>query len=238
MIYSNRDYTRIVRPLPGYVERDAYGIPVIEPEPIDISNINNGKWLTNIANATAHARHRKSKIVHCFSYDDTLWRQYNNPWGFLQRVGDYYAVSSMDFSMDENMTVAQVIGCTFQNRWSGAFLQVNGKRTIPTVGWTVEELDDISFSGLRDGGVFIISSMSVRDTAQTLKTFLRGYLVLRERFPNTQIICVGDFIPGMDHDICFVKYKESFGSWDRHPGAIWQPSLFNWDGSVANLGGM
>ena len=54
---------------------------------------------------------------------------------------------------------------------------------------------------------------------------------MRQRFPNTRIISVDDRLEGMDTDICYVKYEESFGSWDRHPD-WWQPKFFNWDMSI------
>ena len=44
-VYKNLDYVRIVHPLPQYVERDIYGIPFVEADSIDISDMNNGKWL-------------------------------------------------------------------------------------------------------------------------------------------------------------------------------------------------
>ena len=239
LVYDNLNYVRIVRPLPNFVEHDAYGIPVMEAQSVDISKINNGIWLTNLSNATSGARNRENKIVHCFAKDEVLRRKYNNPYRLLEQLGGYYAASSLDFSMDEKMVEAQIILLTFQNRWSGAFLQTHGIRTIPTVGWTIERFYDITFSGLRDGGTFIISTMNVREDGRE-KVFLRGYCEMRNRFPCTKIICVGAPLRGMDDDICFVKYfRESFGSWDRNPGkAIWQPGMFNWDGSVANLGGM
>ena len=39
-IYSNKDYIRIMRPLPSFVDRDIFGIPVIEAACIDISALN------------------------------------------------------------------------------------------------------------------------------------------------------------------------------------------------------
>lgn len=36
----------------------------------------------------------------------------------------------------------------------------------------------------------------------------------------------------MDSDICFVKYEESFGTFDAHCD-YWQPKLFNWDMTIS-----
>ena len=66
---------------------------------------------------------------------------------------------------------------------------------IPTVGWTNSDTYDICFSGLRDGGVFIISTLGTNNIV-SYREFIPGYNEMRKRFPNTQIICVGDVLYG------------------------------------------
>ena len=229
-IYKNKDYIQIMRPLPDYVERDIYGIPVIEAVPIDISSMNNGLWLINMKNISAKDKHADKKIVHSLCFDNTLRSAYNNPITFLSRVAPYYAVSSFDFSMDKKMDFKQILDATYDNRWIGAFIQTNGKLVIPTVGWTTPDTYDICFAGLRDGGVFIISTLGVNNRI-CQPDFLAGYHEMRCRFPNTKIISVGARIDGMDNDVCYIKYEDSFGSWDRR-NDYWQPQLLNWDMSI------
>ena len=106
----------------------------------------------------------------------------------------------------------------------------SGKRTIPTVGWTSAASHNLCFSELRDGGVFIISSLGVNNNL-SYPDFIEGYLELRRRFPNTKIICVGDKLSGMDNDVCYVLYEESFGTADRYQN-YWQPRLINWNMSI------
>ena len=234
-VYKNLDYVRIVHPLPQYVERDIYGIPFVEADSIDISDMNNGKWLINLDHAGSKDKYAYRKIVHGFSTDEVLMRQYNNPYRFLQKVGRYYAVTTLDFSRDDTFTVAQVIDATFRNRWSGAFLQANGKMVIPTVGWTTEDYFDITFSGLRNGSTFIISTLGPH-SVNNGQEFLAGHHELRSRFPDSKLICVGNAFPGMDSDVCYIPFEESFGSWDRYQD-YWQPALFNWDCSVSKVAG-
>ena len=228
--YSNTEYLRIIRPLPSYVERDFMDIPVIRPEKFDISDINNGKWLINLKNTKPSDRLAKSKIVHSFCYDDVLRRWYNNPLGYAKKVAPYYAVSSFDFTMDEKMDLAQIFIATYRNRWTGAFLQSHGINVIPTVGWVTPKTYEICFSGLRDGGVFIISTLGVNNIV-CRENFLLGYKELRNRFPNTTLICVGDQLSDMDNDVCYVKYEDSFGNWDRYRN-YYQLLLVNWDNSI------
>lgn len=234
-VYKNLEYVRIVHPLPQYVERDIYGIPFVETDAIDISDLNNGKWLINLDHAGNKDKNAYRKIVHGFSTDKVLMRQYNNPYRFLSKIGHYYAVATLDFSMDEKFTAAQIIDATFRNRWSGAFLQANGKMVIPTVGWTTEAYFNITFSGLRNGGTFIISTLGTH-SVNNGQDFMVGYYELRSRFPDSRLICVGNAFPEMDSDVCYIPFDESFGSWDKYQD-YWQPALFNWDSSVAKVAG-
>jgi hypothetical protein len=228
--YKNKDYMKLIRPLPQYVERDDYDIPFIETQHIDITGLNNEKWLISMKNAKATDTNAAKKIVHSFCYDDVLNRAYNNPIKFLHRVAKYHAVASFDFSMHDEMDFRQILGATYDNRWIGAFLQTNGKRVIPTVGWVNKEYDDICFAGLRNGGTFMIATIGVKNIMCS-QCFLRGYFEMRQRFPDSRIICVGDKINGMDSDVLFVPYDESFGNWEQYPG-FWQTRLFNADGTT------
>ena len=220
-----------MRPLPNCVERDQYGIPVIEAQQIDISAMNNGLWLINMKNMSTKDKNAEHKIAHSFCYDDVLRRAYNDPIKHLARAAPYYAVSSFDFSMDIKMDFKTILAAIYDNRWSGVFMQTQGKLVIPTVGWLKPDTYDLCFLGLRDGGVFIISTLGTNNI-KSYPDFIRGYHEMRTRFPSTQIICVGDRLKGMDDDVCYVPYEESFGTWDKYQD-YWQPSLLNWDGSIA-----
>ena len=225
--YSIKDYIKLMRPLPDSVERGKYGIPFIEKEEIDIDRIQNGIELINIHNLSKKDKHPERKIVHSFHYDKDLRREYDNPYNFLEKVAKYYAVASFDFSMHKGMSMAQIIESTFANRWMGAFLQTNGFKTIACVGWVTIDTYDICFEGLRDGAVFIISTLGVNNDL-CLKDFIDGYRELRRRFPNSIIICVGDRVNGMDDDVCYISYRQSFGNRDKYQD-YWQPRLFNWN---------
>lgn len=228
-IYTNKVYTNVVRPLPFYVKKDIYDIPFIEIDHIDIHNINNGKWLINMKNLSKKDKRANNKIVHSFCYDDVLERAYNNPYSYLKKVSDYYAVSTFDFSMDLKMDFPLILNAIYKNRWIGAFLQSYGKKVIPIVGW-IKNYYDICFAGLRDGGVFIISTLGCNNFLSEID-FLNGYKYLRCKYNNTRIVCVGDKIKGMDDDVCYVKYEDSFGYYNEN-NPYWQRKFINWDGTI------
>ena len=75
--YTFEQYIRIVRPLPKFVKRDIYSIPVVEADDIDISLLGNGISLISMHNAKPSDPYAKRKIVHAFRYDDELYRAYN-----------------------------------------------------------------------------------------------------------------------------------------------------------------
>ena len=231
--YNIKEYINLVRPIPQNWPVDKYGIPFVKRSEIDISNLNNGKWLINIENASSNDKNANIKIVHSFKFDDILERNYNHPFKFLEKICNYCAICTFDFSMHPEMKEAQIIEATFKNRWSGMWLQSNGiNNVIVTVGWVDENTYDICFSGIEDGTILMISTIGSCNN-ESRKLFLKGYKEMRNRFPNSKIICVGNKIDGMDDDICFVEYKESFGNKDKY-SEYWQPKIFNWQNLEIN----
>ncbi len=231
--YNKKEFTKLIRPIPKNWPKDKYGIPYVKKSNIDISNLNNGKWLISIGNISLKDEKSNNKIIHCFKYDNVLERYYNNPFKTLEKVSRYYAASTLDFSMHTEMSEAQIIDATFKNRWSGVWLQSNGYlNVIVTVGWVDEDTYDICFSGIEDGCVLMISTLGI-DNIECNALFLNGYKEMRRRFPNSKVICVGNKISGMDDDVCFIGYKNSFGNDDKYH-VYWQPSIFNWENLEVN----
>ncbi len=227
-VYENEIYIKLIRPVPETWPTDVYGIPFIKKSNIDISDINNGKWLIGLNNANSKDKNKLKKIVHSFKNDDEINRFYNKPYFMLERLCPYYCVATFDFSMDKKMKKAQIIDATFKNRWSGAWLQMNGQeRVIVTVGWVEEDTYDICFAGIEDGTTLLISTLGIiKDGDYNL--FIKGYKEMRKRFPSSQIICVGNRLECMDDDICYVSYKDSFGNRDNYHEK-WQYHFLNWE---------
>ena len=149
MEYNRKDYINLIRPIPKYWRTDIYGIPFVKRNDIDITYLNNGKFLISVNNVSFKDNNKTNKIVHCFKDDKVLERIYNDPTKFIQKIASYYACSTLDFSMYPNMSVAQIIDATFKNRWSGMWLQINGfKNVIVAVGWVNEDTYDICFAGI------------------------------------------------------------------------------------------
>lgn len=230
--YSNKDYVKILRPIPRNWPKDIEGIPFIKKSTIDISGINNGKWLISVSNINRNSKNLSRKIAHCFKFDSELNRLYQNPYLALERMAKCYAAATFDVSMHKEMQRAQIVGATFENRWSGVWLQMNGfERVLVTVGWVKPETYDVCFAGIEDGASLMISTLGVCNEGAR-EDFLLGYNEMRRRFPSSQIICLGKRLEGMGGDICYVDYALSFGNFDSKKD-FWQAKLFNWDFSEA-----
>ena len=228
-IYNNKEYIKLMRPIPNDWPVDVEGIPFVRKSIIDITNLNNGKWMINISNASESDKNAYRKLIHCFKENNELNRFYNNPFMFLSKIGPYYSSSTLDYGMHPGMKRAQIIEATFKNRWSGVWQQMNGKDKVAvTVGWVFKDTYDICFAGIEDGTLLIISTLGVCNDFSK-DDFLNGYYEMRRRFPTSKIICIGNKIEGMDEDVCYIKYRQSFGNWDKYRN-YWQPSMFNWNG--------
>ena len=225
--FNNNHYQGTVHPLPEGFETHILNIPVIKRDEIDISKLNNGLCLINMKNASRADKHPEVKIVHSFDMDNELMKVLSNPITSLIRMGRYYAVSSLDISIDPRMNCTQVLISTYLNRWWGVFLQSYGVPVIPCVGWALEDTYDICFAGIEPKCTLMISTLGVGNKSSA-PIFLRGFHELRKRFPDSQIICVGDRVNGMDTDVCFVKFEDSFG-YSNFYHSWFQPCLFSWD---------
>ena len=112
-VYNNKEYIRIVRPLPSFVKRDKRSIPFIEPVNIDISDINNGIWLINSKNANSkdkngaptNARILAEKLASFFKDNDNvtipikedLWNKVAINFIFCYKIFSNYFITSRSF---------------------------------------------------------------------------------------------------------------------------------------------
>ncbi len=68
----------------------------------------------------------KYKTIHFFTYDWHFDNVYTNPQNALEKLQQYYAVLTPDFSMYFDMPLALQIYSIFKNRWCGAYWQGQG----------------------------------------------------------------------------------------------------------------
>lgn len=99
-----------------------YNMPLIRKQEIDVEKIQ----LLCYADARNGDEKNKDKTIHFFTYDWKFGKVYDNPDEELEKLGQYYALFSPDFSVFTNMPLALQIESVFKNRWCGAFWQSRG----------------------------------------------------------------------------------------------------------------
>lgn len=108
-----------------------YGIPLIKRQNIDINKID----LWGYSKTKLEDKENAQKTVHFFTYDWQFESVYAKPENAMEKLEQYYALLSPDFSLYLDKPIALQIYSTFKNRWCGAYWQNMGKLVIPTVEW-------------------------------------------------------------------------------------------------------
>lgn len=106
-----------------------YQIPLIRKQDIDLDTIN----LIGYSDTKRDDKENAYKTVHFFTYDWFFDKVYENAADLAEKLRQYYALLSPDFSMFTDMPKALQIYSVFKNRWCGAYWQSLVLRVIPTI---------------------------------------------------------------------------------------------------------
>ncbi len=167
-----------------------YGMPLIRKQNIDLDKIE----LWNFTKAKSNDEENKHKTIHFFTYDWHFDSVYEKPEMVMEKLNQYYALLSPEFSLYWDMPKALQIYSTFKNRWCGAFWQKQGMRVIPTVCCAGEESYDFCFDGIEQGSVVAVSTYR---REQYKNEFMKSYNKMLEVIKPSVVICYGDPFPGM-----------------------------------------
>lgn len=170
-----------------------YNIPFIKKDDINLENIDLWGYTKTKMNDTENAH----KVVHFFTYDWNFESVYDNPEKAMEKLEQYYAILTPDFSTYEDMPLALQIYNLFRNRWCGAYFQSMGKKVIPTVEWD-DRLYDCCFLGIEEGSVVAISTYKRQIKPQD---YLEGYNKMLEVIKPKAVICYGEKIDGMKGNV-------------------------------------
>lgn len=159
-----------------------YDIPLVKRQNIDINKIE--PW--GYAKAKMNDEENRHKTIHFFTYDWLFEAVFNMPEIAMEKLDQYYALLTPDFSMYWNMPRALQITSTFKNRWCGAYWQKQGMKVIPTIEWGDESSFEFCFDGVELGSVVAVSTYSREDFKNE---FLLGYNEMLRRIKPSAIIC-------------------------------------------------
>lgn len=89
-----------------------YDFPIIKRQDIDTDKI---KFIS-FADAKKEDAENRDKTIHFFTYDWKFEKVYENAEEELEKLSQYYALLSPDFSLFTNMPLALQIQSVFKNR--------------------------------------------------------------------------------------------------------------------------
>lgn len=162
-----------------------YGIPLIKKQDIDLTKIE----LWNYTKTKLGDNENKHKTIHFFTYDWNFQNVYDQPEKALEKLDQYYALLTPEFSTYKDMPLARQIDSVFKNRWCGAFWQKQGMKVIPTISWGSIPCMEFCFDGVEQGSVVAVSTYTREDNKEG---FMLGYNKMMEIIKPSAIICYGE----------------------------------------------
>lgn len=198
--YEGNDYEEIKRQNKQRLVRNEfkgvgrYGIPFIKRQHIDLDKIE----LLNFTKTKVDDNENKHKTIHFFTYDWLFDKVYDKPEIALEKLDQYYALLTPEFSTYKDMPIARQIDSVFKNRWCGAYWQKQGMKVIPTVSWGSIPCMEFCFDGIEKGSVVAVSTYTREDNKNG---FMLGYNKMLEIIEPSAIICYGVPFPEMKGNI-------------------------------------
>ena len=144
-------------------------------------------------------------IAH-FYYDDFKFMQaWRNPDKYLDRLRQFKAVISPDFSLYTDFPRAlQILSC-YRRQWVGAYWQMQGLDVIPDVVWGDKKSFDYCFLGIPEGGTVAVSTVGVAAdkywNGEQGEMFRDGYNEMMKRLSPSTILFYGDMVEGLEGNI-------------------------------------
>lgn len=171
------------------------GIPPLEPTPAPEGK---PEWISfNFMRGDAEP---EKHGLHFFIDDYQFIRLWDNPDAYLDKLKQYQAVCTPDFSLYTDFPLAVQQFNHFRKHWLGAYWQMHGIQVIPTICWSDMASFDWCFDGEPTNSCVAVSSVGTQNREATRKGFLAGYRAMMERLTPTHIIFYGDVPPECEQD--------------------------------------
>ena len=181
---------------PEYVGK--YGIPVIEPTHTSGAEFMRFcDWKEN---------NDPGDVIAHFYYDDYKFIQaWKEPDFYVDRLRNFKAVISPDFSLYTDFPLALQIMSCYRRQWVGAYWQSIGLDVIPDVIWGEPETFEFCFDGIPKGGTVAVSSVGVKNdkswNGKEGDLFRRGYDEMLRRLEPETVLFYGKLIDGLGGNI-------------------------------------
>lgn len=184
-----------------------YQIPIIAKQKIDFDEIS----LLSYVNTKNADKENSYKTVHFFTHDWHFDKVYDNAYEEVEKLKQYYALLSPDFSMFVDMPIALQLYSVFKNRWCGAYWQSLGLKVIPTVSWGDERSFDFCFKGVEKGSTVAVCTYYRENDEQS---FMLGYNKMLEVIQPSAILCYDEPFKAMKGNI--KEYLPTTYEWTKN----------------------
>ena len=184
-----------------------YQIPIIAKQKIDFDEIS----LLSYVNTKKDDKENSCKTVHFFTHDWHFDKVYDNAYEEVEKLKQYYALLSPDFSMFVDMPLALQLYSVFKNRWCGAYWQSLGLKVIPTVSWGDERSFDFCFEGVEKGSTVAVCTYYRENDEQS---FMLGYNKMLEVIQPSAILCYDEPFKAMKGNI--KEYLPTTYEWTKN----------------------
>lgn len=173
-----------------------YDIPKIEPLK-EIGEIK--EWIS--FNYVLSDKEPQGKAVHFFIDDYQFERIWKNPEKYVDKLKQYVAVCSPDFSPYGDMPLATQIFNHYRKHWVAKYLQERGVKIIPTIRASTDKRSlEFYLEGEPKGGIVIISSMWT-NTNEQKEIFKEEYNIMYKTLKPKKIYLYGKKIEGLEGNI-------------------------------------
>lgn len=163
-----------------------YDIPQIHPV-FDLPDID--EWIG--FNYVLTDKEPERKAVHFFIDDYQFERLWNNPEKYVDKLKQYAAVATPDFSPYADMPLVCQLYNHYRKHWIGAYLQANGVRVVPTIRASTDPRSlEWYLEGEPVGGIVLISNMWTK-TEETKACFMREYQGMMDGLRPSRVIVYG-----------------------------------------------
>ncbi len=171
-----------------------FQIPLIRKQEIDFDTIS----LLSYVQTKATDEENAYKTIHFFTHDWLFDKVYDKAFDEAEKLKQYYALLSPDFSMFTDMPLALQISSVFKNRWCGAYWQSLGLTVIPTVSWGDERSFEFCFDGIEKGSTVAVCTY-YRENDE--KAFMLGYNKMLEAIEPSAVLCYDEPFKAMKGNI-------------------------------------
>ena len=196
MYKTQRNYENLNKALfDGVGEFD---IPALKPGEYHVDN-----WIS--FNYAKTCEEPEQHGIHFFIDDYQFIRLWTNPDNYVDRLKQFQAVCTPDFSTYTDYPKALQIWNHYRKHWLGAYWQRAGVNVIPTISWSDYSSYDWCFDGEPRRGMVAVSSVGTQQNREATRLFRQGYDEMMKRLEPSAVIMYGSIPEGLTGNIIPVR---------------------------------